>query len=70
MLMKFILAVVVFGVVAFLVGSMTAPEVGDSNPRVKILAAISVAKQHRAALESACCAHTSNRSKRIPKLSA
>lgn len=54
MLMKFMLGVIVFGIVAFLVGLMTAPEVGDSNPRIKILAAISVAKEHRDALDAAC----------------
>lgn len=54
MFMKFMLGVIVFGIVAFLVGLMTAPEVGDSNPRIKILAAISVAKEHRDALDAAC----------------
>ena len=54
MLMKFLLAFIVFGIVAFLVGTMTAPQVGDGNPRVKILAAISAAKTHRAALTRAC----------------
>jgi hypothetical protein len=54
MLMRLLLAIVVFGIVAVMIGSMTAPEVGQGNPRVKILAAISVAKQHRAALDKAC----------------
>lgn len=54
MLMRLVLVVIVFGVVAFAVGTMTAPEVGEGNPRIKILAAASIAKEHRAALEQAC----------------
>lgn len=54
MLMRLVLVVIVFGVVAFAVGTMTAPEVGEGNPRIKILAAASIAKEHRASLEQAC----------------
>mgnify|MGYP001078707937 FL=1 len=52
--MKLTLVLVVFGIVAFLVGTLTVPELGEANPRVKILAAISVAKAHREALDKAC----------------
>ena len=45
MLMRLVLVVIVFGVVAFAVGTMTAPEVGEGNPRIKILAAASIAKE-------------------------
>lgn len=54
MFMKLTLVLVVFGIVAFLVGTLTVPELGEANPRVKILAAISVAKVHRKALDAAC----------------
>ena len=52
--MKLTMILVVFGVVAFLVGTLTVPELGEANPRVKILAAISVAKTHRDALDKTC----------------
>ena len=54
MFMKLTLVLVVFGIVAFLVGTLTVPELGEANPRVRILAAISVAKAHREALDKAC----------------
>lgn len=54
MFMKLTLVLVVLGVVAFVVGTLTVPELGESNPRVKILAAVSVAKTHRKALDDVC----------------
>jgi len=53
-LTKLAMVLVVFGVVAFAVGTLTVPELGEANPRNKIVAAISVAKEHRGALNKAC----------------
>jgi DNA-binding beta-propeller fold protein YncE len=58
MLTKLAMVLVVLGAVAFAVGTLTVPELGEANPRSKIVAAISVAKAHRDALDNACEANT------------